>query len=446
MRPPELFGRIAAATAATTAVGTTRDLEVYIHIPFCSSKCLFCDWVVEVPTRQLLGGPARRAAYADRLCEQIAFYGPQLTQLGYRPKFIYWGGGTPTRLDADETARIVDTLHDAFDLSGLAQHTLETTPNDLTAEKARMLKRCGIDRVSVGVQSFNALQLRTSGRSHSAEDAVAAVALLRDAGIDNINLDLISGFPGEKREWFDETLRKAIALAPAHITVYSYRATPRTLMAMQIEQGVKAALTVEEMIAAYEYAQTVLAEAGYHEYLYNCFARTPEAHSKVALYGYGLRGETFGFGSGASSIIGHHYLLNEKDNFTGYLEQPFQFDMIVPFDYSQVTVLVDAAGNALMTREGLYFDRFRRLTGCDFERAMTVPGVRGWFRYLVNCGAIFRWEADRVYIDERLIHRVYLTHLYYSNNPAIRHEPGQRRDPAVTPAPAIAASGGGAGA
>src|SRR5258708_7172191 len=109
MTPQELLSRIAGAAAA----GSPTDLEIYIHIPFCSSKCLFCDWVVEVPTSQLLGGPPKRAEYVNRLCEQISFYGPQLTQLGYRPKYVYWGGGTPTRLEAPDTARIVDTLHEA---------------------------------------------------------------------------------------------------------------------------------------------------------------------------------------------------------------------------------------------------------------------------------------------------------------------------------------------
>lgn len=418
MHPQALLSRIAAAASGATP----RDLEIYLHIPFCSSKCLFCDWVVEVPTLQLLAGPVLREQYVDRLCGQILFFGPPLTQLGYRPKFIYWGGGTPTRLEPAETTRIVEALHDAFDLSGVAQHTMESTPNDLTPEKAENLKRCGIDRVSVGVQSFNAFQLRTSGRSHSGEDAVRAVEMLRAAGLANINIDLISGFPGEKREWFEDTLQRTLALQPTHITVYSYRATPQTRMAMQVEKGLKTALKLDEMIAAYEHAQAVLEGAGYHEYLYNCFARTEEDRFNVGLYGYGLQGETIGFGSGASSIIGHHYLLNEKEKYREYLERPCHFDVVIPFDYSEVTILSDVAGNGLMTRDGVCFDRFRRLTGCDFECAMKTPGLRGWLRYLANCGAVFRWERDRVFIDPQLIHRVYLTHLYYSNDPRMRNE------------------------
>lgn len=418
MHPQALLSRI----AASAGTGETRDLEIYLHIPFCSSKCLFCDWVVEVPTRQLLAGPALRTSYVDQLCRQILFYGPPLTQLGYRPKFVYWGGGTPTRLDPDETARIVEALHDAFDLSGVIQHTVESTPNDLTPEKAETLKRCGVDRVSVGVQSFNAFQLRTSGRSHTADDAARAVATLRNAGIANINIDLISGFPGERRQWFDESLQRTLQLEPAHITVYSYRATPMTRMAMQVEQGLKVALGLEEMIAAYEHAQAVLAGAGYQEYLYNCFARSEEDQFKVGLYGYGLQGETIGFGSGASSIVGRHYLLNEKEKYHRYLEQPCRFDVVIPFDYPETTILSDVAGNALMTRDGLLFERFRRITGCEFNRAIATPGLRGWLRYLANCGATFRWEPDRVSIAPDLIHRVYLTHLYYSNDPQIRRD------------------------
>jgi coproporphyrinogen III oxidase-like Fe-S oxidoreductase len=425
--PHEILNRIARKVS-----GSTRDLQIYIHIPFCSSKCLFCDWVVEVPTTQLLGGREARSQYVDRLCQQISFYGPHLTDLGYRPKFIYWGGGTPTRLDASDLERIIASLHESFDLSALAQHTLETTPNDLTAEKADRLKSCGVDRVSVGVQSFNAQQLRTSGRSHSAHDAVRSLEILRTAGIHNINIDLISGFPGERREWFEDSLRATVDLAPTHVTVYSYRATPQTRMAMQIEQGHKQALSVEEMIDAYEFAQTTLAGGGYEEYLYNCFAPSEQHRFTAGMYGYGLEGETIGFGSGASSTIGCHYFLNEKENFGNYLAAPCNFDIVEPYDYTAVRILLDLIGNGLMTWDGLQFDRFRRISGCDFERVMELPGVRGWFRYLANCGAEFQWKDDRVMIDKALIPRVYITHLHYSNNPYIRQETGVRPDGPLT--------------
>lgn len=424
MQPESLISAIARSSEKEC----NRDLEIYIHIPFCSSKCHFCDWVVEVPTRQLLAGHSVRGQYVDRLCEQISFYGPQLMQIGYRPKYIYWGGGTPTRLEPDETNRIIDVLEESFDLSGLEQHTMESTPNDITPEKAANLKQRGVDRVSVGVQSFDAFQLRTAGRAHSAEQAVGAVAILRDAGIDNINIDLISGFPGEKRESFEATMDQALKLDPPHVTIYSYRATPETRMAIQVASGFRQLTTLEHMIDSYEYAQELLDRAGYREYLYNCFAREERYQFKVGLFGYGLRGDTIGFGSGASSTIGHHFLLNEKENQHLYMKNPLAFDMTLQYGPSQITILTDAIGNALMTNDGLRFDRFKRLTGCEFNEIYALPGIQGWFKYLKNCGAEFRWEQERLYLTPGTIPRIYLSHLFYSNNPEIREKRERRTE------------------
>src|SRR4051794_24348708 len=209
-----------ASIEAAVRDEANKDLAIYVHIPFCASKCHFCDWVVDVPTKRLRSGPAQRQDYVAAVASQIRLYGPQLTRIGYRPKVMYWGGGTPTRLEPDEMRPLKEALDSSFDLSGLEQWSMETTPNDLTADKLEAMVEMGVDRISIGVQSFNPDQLRRAGRAHPAPDSIEAVARLRAAGIDNFNMDLISGFPGESLASFEETLEQAIALDPPHISVY----------------------------------------------------------------------------------------------------------------------------------------------------------------------------------------------------------------------------------
>ncbi|MGH3995525.1 MAG: radical SAM protein, partial [Pseudonocardiaceae bacterium] len=214
---------LVAAIDEVVSEDPDKHLALYVHIPFCASKCHFCDWVVDVPVSRLRGGADDRAPYIAALCEQLRCYGPLLTTMGYRPQVMYWGGGTPTRLSPDELRTVATALRESFDLSQLRQWSMETTPNDLTAEKLATMREVGVDRVSVGVQSFDAYQLRRSGRVHTGDDCVRAVELLRAAGIDNFNLDLISSFPGEDLDAFAATLEAALALNPPHVSVYPYR-------------------------------------------------------------------------------------------------------------------------------------------------------------------------------------------------------------------------------
>src|SRR5687767_13674450 len=116
-----------------------RPLAVYVHIPFCASKCHFCDWVIDIPVRQLRQQAAERQPYIDALCRQIEHYGPTMMERGYVPQVMYWGGGTPGRLSPEEMVQIREALGHAMDLSTLQEWTIETTPNDVSVDKLRTL-------------------------------------------------------------------------------------------------------------------------------------------------------------------------------------------------------------------------------------------------------------------------------------------------------------------
>jgi coproporphyrinogen III oxidase-like Fe-S oxidoreductase len=389
-------------------------LALYVHVPFCASKCHFCDWVVDVPVSRLRGDAAARDPYVVALCEQLRFYGPLLTRMGYRPQVMYWGGGTPTRLSPGELRAVAVALRESFDLSELRQWSMETTPNDLTAEKLATMREVGVDRVSVGVQSFNAYQLRRSGRVHTGDDCVRAVELLRAAGIDNFNLDLISSFPGEDLDAFAATLDAALALDPPHVSVYPYRATPKTVMAMQLERSVVAAHGRQRMIEGYEYAMQRLGRDGYHEYCHGYWVRRPEDEDHDGNYKYDLAGDKIGFGSGAESIIGHHLLWNENAKYAQYLAQPRQFSFAQRFSLSQPDLLTAPIGGALMTREGIVYARFERLTGLSFHDVRQTPYVARWLAVLEECGGRFVETDGSLRLDQATIHTTYINHLAYT--------------------------------
>ncbi|MPQ96910.1 radical SAM protein [Modestobacter sp. I12A-02628] len=391
--------------------GAPRPLALYVHIPFCASKCHFCDWVSEVPVGRLRSSRQERSPYVAALRREIAFWGPVLTGMGYQPTVVYWGGGTPTRLDVEELLSVAEALHTSFDLSGVGQWSVETTPNDLTAEKVSALRSFGVDRVSIGAQSFDPAQLRRSGRAHSGEQIGTAVELLRSGGIDNVNLDVITGFPGEELAVLDRTFDRVLELEPPHLSVYSYRATPGTVMAMQTERATLASATAMHMVEAYELAMRRLSSAGYQEYCHSYWVKEPGFEDLDGRYKYELTGDKIGFGSGAESTIGHHLLRNESHRYADYVSDPLPFSFDHHFSLEDPQHLIAPVGGALMTRGGLSYERFGRLTGLDFAELRSTPYVRRWMDMLADFGARFIEEPDGLRLDPTTIHSAYIRHV-----------------------------------
>ncbi|SCF07801.1 oxygen-independent coproporphyrinogen-3 oxidase [Micromonospora haikouensis] len=407
--------RLLAAVAEVVAARTGPPLELYVNIPFCATKCHFCDWVADVPVHRLRTDSTGRRPYLDALCEQIRFYGPVLTRLGYRPHVMYWGGGTPTRLEPDETRRIHQALDESFDLSGLVQWSMETTPNDLTDEKLATMRELGVNRVSIGAQSLDPDQLRRAGRGHDPAQVLAAVDAVRRAGIDNFNIDLISSFPTETDPGaLARTLATLLALDPPHVSVYPYRATPRTVMAMQLDRQILRAWDRESMIHSYELAMGMLGDAGYHEYCHGYWVRHARHEDIDGNYKYDLSGDKIGFGSGTESVLGHHLLLNPNADYTGYLAAPREFAHVERFSLHRPQRLTALVGGALMTREGVDYTRLHTLTGLTFADLRRTPHFAAWLALLAECGGRFVEDDTGFRMEVDTIHRAYITHLAYT--------------------------------
>lgn len=240
------------------------ELGIYLHIPFCRRKCLYCDFCSFPATSEEL-----RAAYTDALCREMRSY--REAARAYTVDTVYIGGGTPSCLSVTETERLLACLYDNFDISAGAEVSSEVNPATADEEKLRVWRGLGINRLSVGVQSFDDGELRALGRLHTAGEAVAFVAAARRAGFENIGLDLMYGIPRQTPESFAATLARAVSLSPTHISAYS----------LQVEEGTpfferRDTLDIPDDDAnadLYDLCRATLETAGYAQYEISNYAK-----------------------------------------------------------------------------------------------------------------------------------------------------------------------------
>lgn len=192
--------------------------SLYISIPFCPTRCNYCSFVSHSieKTKKLM------APYVENLCEEIKLTGEIAKNLGLKLETVYFGGGTPTTLSAEQLEKLLVAVEENFDLSTCFEYTVEAgRPDTVTREKLDVLKRKGVTRISINPQTFNDKVLENIGRKHTAEDTISAFRMAREAGFDNINMDLIAGLSGDTLESFSHTLDVINELSPENVTVHT---------------------------------------------------------------------------------------------------------------------------------------------------------------------------------------------------------------------------------
>lgn len=237
---------------------------IYVHIPFCASRCSYCDFFSTLRLAEA-GAAYVEAVIAEARLRAVELRGEQVTTL-------YLGGGTPSQLPLPLLERLVDGLSDVLDLSGVEEFTVEANPDDVTIGWCSAVARLGVNRVSMGVQSFEDHILHGIGRRHTARQAVEAVAALRDAGVGNISIDLIYGLPGQTLVSWADSLRQALELAPQHISAYGLSYEPGTRLWWQRERGEVVEVPEEQCLAMYRILVEKLQAAGYEHYEISNFA------------------------------------------------------------------------------------------------------------------------------------------------------------------------------
>ena len=237
---------------------------LYIHVPFCKSRCIYCDFY------STTCGADKRQAYTEALCHEMRLRRDFLD--GGTLGSVYIGGGTPSTLSADELGRIFQTIATTWSISADAEVTLEANPDDITPAYAKALKALGINRVSMGVQTFNDGMLRFLHRRHSAGQVQEAIDHLQGAGIDNLSIDLIYGLPGQTLEQWQQDVGKALALPVSHLSAYALIYEEGTALYRLREQGKAAEASDELSLQMFEALMDMAAKAGFRHYEISNFA------------------------------------------------------------------------------------------------------------------------------------------------------------------------------
>jgi oxygen-independent coproporphyrinogen-3 oxidase len=269
------------------------DLGVYLHVPFCERICPYCDFPV-IAARSL--EPAAEQRYVAALRTELASRRGELA--GRRLATVYFGGGTPSLLSPESVGELLDAVRGAF-AGEPAEVTLEVNPSTLERARLPAFRAAGVDRVSVGIQSFDDTTLRRLGRAHRAREGSLTLAACRAAGFTRLSLDLIAAAPGQDLAAFDRELEAALSESPDHVSVYELTLEPGTPFARAAERGRLAIADEETAARMLERAEERLAAAGYRRYEISSYARP----GQEALHNqrYWDRRPVLGLGMGAVS-------------------------------------------------------------------------------------------------------------------------------------------------
>jgi oxygen-independent coproporphyrinogen-3 oxidase len=267
-------------------------LSLYVHIPFCRARCAYCDFNTYSGLESLF------VPYVEAVCREIAAWGQELPA-----HTIYLGGGTPTILPVPLIGRILAACRRAFLVKEESEISCEANPGTITLHPLRSLRALGVNRLSLGVQSFAEAELRLLGRIHSVADVPPSVADARRAGFGNINLDLIYGLPGQALSTWRRSLRRALALEPEHLSLYCLTLEEGTALRAAVQHGQLPAPDPDLAADMYELAAEQLRQAGYIHYEISNWAREESLACRHNLT-YWRNRPYLGFGAGGHSFYG----------------------------------------------------------------------------------------------------------------------------------------------
>lgn len=391
--------RTDTARTDTAPAGEKPSLALYLHIPFCTSKCGYCDF------NSYEGLDHVVPDYTPALLREMELWAPAARS--YRVDTIFFGGGTPSLTAIDDMRLIADGLHSLFDVSPGAEWTLEANPTELTREHLEGLRGIGVNRLSMGVQSMHADELELLEREHSPERVVQAVQDARAAGFDNLNLDLIFGLIGHSLDRWQSTLEQVLAFDPEHLSCYALTVEPGTALYYRVQKGILQDPDPDLAAEQYEWTRERLARAGYQQYEISNWAKPGRACRHNLVY---WRAEPYlGMGAGAHSFFVGRRMAN-VDSPARYVEAvntSYEERHASPTGRAELrqvaggetpdeeTLRADAMILGLRLMEGVATDEFRQRFGVSVDDAFGSALQRH-----ERLGLLERAE-DRVRLTER---------------------------------------------
>lgn len=366
-------------------------LGLYIHIPWCHTRCIYCDFNTYID-----GSATLQTRYHQALLREIREAGIALGKPTLNT--IFFGGGTPTMLQPQELIELVDTVKEAFTLVSNAEITTEANPGTLTVEYLRKIRQGGINRLSLGVQSFDDTELRFLSRLHDADTARQAVKMARQAGFDNLNLDLIFNLPQQGVEAWQWNVQEAIKLEPDHLSVYSLIVEPNTPLYKQVMNGEVVAPDDDIAADMYAYTMDALGTAGYGHYEISNWAKlqgeaeweTPRFAAQHNLI-YWRNQPYIGLGAGAFGTVNGQRWGNLKrpQRYIQQVEAGTGLGMARDPKTEEAITHEGALSEAMMmglrlVREGVSTVEVNQRYGIEFERHYAAAIARGMDRNLLE--------------------------------------------------------------
>jgi len=332
---------------------------LYVHIPFCSSRCSYCDFATGLYEGQL----AER--YVAALVEELR----SSRRSGARVDTIYFGGGTPSLLSPAQLERILATLFQQFEIDPESEVTLEINPGSVTIEKLEAFRSLGINRASFGAQTFDDRELAKLGRSHTAEDALKTFADLRRAGFTNVSFDLIAGLPGQTLAGWQRNIKQALELNPEHLSFYLLEVHSGTPLAEHIRRGLQPVPDEDLAGVMYEWMLEQASATGYEHYEISNLCRA-DFHSRHNVK-YWTGEPYFGFGCSAHSYDGRMRRWSNHRDVLKYVEmiESGESAVVEEQELSQTDVRAEALFLGMRMMRGVDVRRYRESFGVDLCEA-----------------------------------------------------------------------------
>ena len=323
--------------------------HIYVHIPFCARICPYCAFYKDLLDR----------SQTWRFCEAILReLDQQCANFALTPETIYFGGGTPTALTTSQLEFLLGGFRERLDLSSLAEWTIEANPGSVSARKAALLRKLGVTRVSLGIQSWDDELLKVLGREHNSPQAEQSFHILRAAGLSNVNVDLMFGLPGQTIEQWKFTLEKTIALEPDHISAYCLTYEEDTEFFLRHARG-ELREDTDADAAFFEMAMSILEGAGYEHYETSNYTRP--GFASVHNRAYWLGKDYLGIGPSAFSTAGMHRWQNVCD-YRAYVERAFSGQSLKGFSENLTNEMKrsERIALSLRMREGIDASELKR--------------------------------------------------------------------------------------
>lgn len=343
---------------------------VYLHIPFCKSRCSYCDFATDI--YRDVDSVER---YVSALVSEVRNFQP--SDVG-TPNIdtIYFGGGTPSLLLPPQVEKILDAVRERFLVDTNSEITMEMNPATVTPDSLRAYKELGVNRASFGVQTFNDRALKLLARGHDANDARQTYQMLREASFENISFDLIAGLPGQTLADWKRNLKEAIALSPEHLSLYLLEVHEGTPLAAQIKSGRRPLPDEDASAEMYEVMCDTLAAAGYEQYEISNFAKAGFESRHNSKY-WSLE-PVYGFGVSAHSFDGSHRYSNERDT-AEYVER------------------IEDSLAAEASREKIDVASEFVFLGLRMEKGIDLAGYES--RFMIDLTVRYRSDLDRMLED-----------------------------------------------